>query len=128
MKCTVTHQGVPIGTVELPSSGDYFTVGVVPLGAYAAIQSLVRSASVALADVALGREANTVALQSAAALGRALELRDSSGAFVPVDFIELTEWPRGTPEIAAFIRLRQAHASLPAPLRPGRDGDPATAP
>jgi hypothetical protein len=48
---------------------------------------------------------------------------------VPVDFIELTDWPGGTPEVAAFIRLRDAHAPVQArvPARPQHDSD-ASAP
>ena len=118
MEYAITHQGVPIGTIELPPDGDRFTVAVRPLPAYAAVQALVRSASVALADVGLGRPANAVALRRAADLGRALELREATGALVPVDSIELTEWPGGEPEVAAFVRLRESHAPVPAAVPP----------
>ena len=123
----ITHRGVPIGTVELPCEGDRFTVEVQPLAAYTAIQPFVREASGALADVALGRSANALALNSAAALGRALELRDVTGALVPVDFIELTDWPGGTPAVAAFIRVRETHAPMLArmPEQPRTDSDAA---
>jgi hypothetical protein len=119
----VTHQGVPIGTVELPREGDRFTVAVYPLPAYAAIQSVVRSASGALVDVALGRPANAADLQRGAALGRALELRDVAGALVPADFIELTDWPGRRPEVAAFVRLRETHAPVLADVLPPTRGD-----
>ena len=123
----ITHRGVPIGTVELPREGDHFTVEVQPLAAYADIQPFVREASGALADVALGRSANALALNRAAALGRALELRDATGALVPVDFIELTDWPGGTPAVAAFIRMREARAPVLArmPEQPRADSDAA---
>src|SRR5687768_6387916 len=105
MEYTITHQGVPIGTIELPRDGERFTVAVQPLPAYRALSPLVRVASAALANVALNQPADAVALARATSQGRALELRDGTGALVPVDFIELTEWPGGTPEVAAFIRL-----------------------
>jgi hypothetical protein len=126
MPYTITHQGVPVGSIELPRDGDRFTVAVQPLPAYSAIQPLVRQASAALANVALGRSANAVALQHAAALGRAVELRDSTGALVPVDFIELTDWPGSKPEVAAFIRLRGAHARVQARVSPQPRGDSDT--
>lgn len=120
---TVTHQGVPIGVIELPSDADRVTVAVDPLPAYAAVRPIVLRASSALADVALGRAANAFALQEAAELGRVLELRDASGVLVPVDFIELTEWPGGNIEFAAFVRLRDSHALMPATVRPRPRGD-----
>jgi len=121
----ITHHGVPIGTVELPREGDRFTVGVAPLAGYEAIRPLVRNASSAFADVALGRPADALALSRAAALARALELRDTTGALVPVDFTELTDWPGGTPEVAALVRLREAHAPVSAkvPVTPRGDAD-----
>ena len=120
---TVTHQGVPIGIIELPADADRVTVALDPLPAYAAVQPMVRRASSALADVALGRPTNAIALQEAAGLGRTLELRDASGALVPVDFIELTEWPGGNIEFAAFVRLRDSHAIVPAKVRTTPRGD-----
>lgn len=125
LQYTITHQGVPIGVIELPPHADRITVAVVPLPAYDTLQPIVRRASDALADVALGRAANATALQAAAALGRVLELRDASGALVPVDFIELTEWPGGNVQFAAFVALRDSHAIVPAKVqpRPRRDSD-----
>jgi hypothetical protein len=123
MHSVITHCGVPIATLELPLAGDRLTIAVRPLPAYAAIQLFVRRASAALADVALGRPADAVALQGAADLGRTLEVRNSVGALVAVDFIELTDWPNSSPSLAAFIRLRHAHAPMPAvtPPTPGSD-------
>jgi hypothetical protein len=37
---------------------------------------------------------------------------------VPTDYIELTDWPGGEPAVAAFIRLRDAHAGVPARVPP----------
>ena len=123
LKYTITHQGVPIGVIEIPPHVDRITVAVDPLPAYDALQPIVLRASSALADVALGRAANAIALQAAAALGRVLELRDASGALVPVDFIELTEWPGWNVQFAAFVGLRDSHAIVPAKVRPRPRGD-----
>jgi hypothetical protein len=123
MHSVITHCGVPIATLELPLAGDRLTIPVRPLPAYAAIQPFVRRASAALADVALGRPADAVALQNAANLGRILEVRNSVGALVAVDFIELTDWPDGSPSVAAFVRLRHAHAPVPAVIPPGPGSD-----
>ena len=121
----ITHQGVPIGTAELPLDGDRFTVSVTPLPGYEVIRPLVRRASAALADIALGQPANTVLLGRASELGGSLELCDATGALMPVDFIELTDWPGGAPEVAAFIQLRDAHAPVHAtvPSPPRGDSD-----
>ena len=122
--CVITHHGVPVGLIELPAEGDRFTIAVQPLAGYGAVRELVRSASIALADVVLGRHpVDPRTLQRAADLGAALELRDVAGWLVPVDYIELTEWPGGTPPFAAFIRLRESHTPVPAivPPRPRHD-------
>ncbi|HEY2855114.1 MAG TPA: hypothetical protein VGJ18_19815 [Gemmatimonadaceae bacterium] len=129
MDCVITHPGMPVGVVELPGEGDRFTVAVQPLAGYSALRDLVRSASIALADVALGRDpVDAFALRRAAILGGALELRDRAGTLVPADYVELTEWPGGTPPVGAFIRLRESHASIPAVLPPHRRGDSDTLP
>ena len=99
-----------------------------PLPAYEALRRIVRSASEALADVALANtrgEPESLALHQNAELGRGLELRDATGALVPTDFIELTEWPGGSPEVAATIRFREAHAAIPARVvrPPSRSSD-----
>ena len=120
---TVTTHGVPIGVIALPADADRVTVALDPLPAYSALQPMVRRASSALADVARGRAANAIALHEAATLGRLLELRDAAGALVPVDFIELTEWPGGNIEFAAFVRFRQSPALRPATVRPQPRGD-----
>ena len=84
----------------------------------------------ALADTALSAREPTSTLSPrrenafarAAELGRELELRDGSGALVPADFIELTEWPGAAPEVAALLRLRGSHAPVPAPVTPSPPG------
>ena len=128
MQFTITHHGVPVGTTEFTLEGERIVVGVRPLPGYATIRPLVRAASVALAEVALGgaQPVETTALRRGAELGRALELRDEAGALVPVDYVELTEWPGGSPEVAAMLRLRDAHAAVPAFVRPTPQGGSST--
>jgi hypothetical protein len=126
MRFTITHQGVPIGEVELPAGGEWVAVPVSPLPAYESIRPLVRAASVALSRVALAGAGETAlpqirsqtTLHRAAELGRALELRDAAGALVPTDFIDLTDWPGGEPAVAAIVGLRDSHAARPAVERP----------
>jgi len=123
---TITYQGVPIGRLEFPAAGERVAVAVTPLPAYDAVRSLVREASVALSSVALAGSGEAAgpqlrsqtALRRAAELGRALELRDAAGALVPTDFIDLTDWPGGHPEVAAIVGLRDSHAGVRAVVRP----------
>jgi hypothetical protein len=136
--CTITYRGAPIGTLELPPAGERVAVAVTPLSGYEAIRPLVRQASRALTAVTLGTPgapamrplASETTLGRAAELGRALELRDAAGALVPTDFIDLTDWPGGSPEVAAIIGLRDSHAGDPAPaptpsMRDSNAGPPA---
>ena len=131
MQYTITHRGVPIGIADVLAATESIIVApVVPLPAYATLSATVRAASLALADTTLGLvvptgespERRETALTLGAALGRELELRDAAGALVPADFIELTEWPGGNPEVAAFIGFRDSHAAIPASVRPRRFG------
>ena len=140
MRYTITHRGVPIGITDVqPASEPVVVAPVVRLPAYASLSSTVRAASLALADAALAHSTAVGGTSSgregvfarAAALGRELELRDANGALVPADFIELTEWPGGNPEVAALIRFRDSHAGVPAsvrrqPLGGAGEGEPAT--
>ncbi|HEX7980701.1 MAG TPA: hypothetical protein VF461_19005, partial [Gemmatimonadaceae bacterium] len=73
---TITHRGVPVGTVALPPSGERVAVAVIPLPGYEAIRPMVRQASRALSAVALGAHGGAVLrpLASESALGRAAEL------------------------------------------------------
>ena len=136
MRLTITHQGVPVGEVELPTAGERVAVPVVPLPAYESIRPLVRAASVALSQVALAGSGemalppvrSQTVLHRAAELGRALELRDAAGALVPTDFIDLTDWPGGEPAVAAIVGLRDSHAARPAVERPPPLGGADSAP
>jgi hypothetical protein len=131
---TITHQGVPIGTVELAradtSGAEQIACAVFALPGYAPIQPIVRAASEALrnllpvgppADLGTTLAAER-ALSRAAELGRVLELRDATGLLIPTDFIELSEWRGGNPEVAALIRFRLSHAAVPARLPPHESG------
>ncbi len=122
MPYTITHRGVPVGEVESLPAGELVTLVVKPLPGYESLRTMVRAASAALANVALPSAApavpeNQEALRRGAEIGRELELRDSSGALVPADFVELTEWPGGDPEVAALARFRDSHAAVRAVVR-----------
>jgi hypothetical protein len=138
---TITHTGVPVGTVELTradtSAAEQIACAVMPLPGYSPIQPIVRAASEALRNLLptgppadRGTELHAErALGRGAELGRTLELRDATGLLVPTDFIELSEWRGGNPEIAALIRFRLSHAAVPARLPPREaDGTDAQAP
>lgn len=141
MSFTITHNGVPVGTIELTradtSGAEQIVCGLMPLPGYAPIQPIVRAATEALRNLLpVGPPADhrteiaaERALGQGAELGRALELRDPTGLLMPTDFIELSEWQGGTPEVAALIRFRLSHAAIPARL-PSRDtsGGDAAAP
>lgn len=127
MSHTITYNGVPVGTVELTEQREVMSLAVTPFASYESIRPIVRHASEALADVALARESRDrvadtgLALERGATLGRALELRDATGALVATDFIELTEWSGGSPEVAAIVRFRLADSRVAA-TEPPADG------
>lgn len=130
---------MPVGTVELTradtSDAEQIACAVFPLPGYAPIQPVVRAASEALRNLLpagppadRGTELTAErALGRGAELGRALELRDATGVLVPTDFIELSEWRGGNPEVAALIRFRFSHTGVPArlPTRQTADSDAA---
>ena len=115
---TIELRGTPVAEAEVTLASETLTFPVQPLDGYDSIRPVVRAASCAFAQVALEGQAgggvSTHALAQGAELGRMLELRDTTGALVPTDFIELTEWPGGSPEYAAFVRLRDANAFVAA--------------
>lgn len=125
MRYTITLNGAPIGAADFTPAEEFVTVSVTPLEGFSSISMIVRAASIAFADIALGgRELSSspriaCALRRGAELGRSLELRDVRGTLIPTDFIELTEWPKGSPEIAAMIRFRHSHATIAATVQPG---------
>jgi len=129
---TITHQGVPLGTVELDPAQQRVAAAVATLPAYEAIRPIIQAASAALRAAAVGGgEADTGsrdALQRGAALGKDLELRDSAGELVPTDFIELAEWPGEDPEVRAWIGFRGVPAAQPARRSPPKREGPESAP
>lgn len=126
MRYTIEHQGVPVGIVEVMPGAELTAADVQPLPGYAAIQPLVRTATDALRNLGfIGPVAEPTssargadALAAAGALGGRLELRDERGAMVPVEAIDLTDWPGSENEVVAFITFGDAGATVPAPLRP----------
>lgn len=125
MRFTITHRGVPIGTGELESEGDLGMGDVDPLPGYAAIAPVVRAASTAMDALGLLGRAGAVqspaereaAFGRAAALGRELELRDVTGAYLPADSIELMEFSEAGP-LAVFVYFGRDPAGVLARLRP----------
>jgi len=119
---TITHQGVPIGNVELDPAQTRSAAAVAPLPAYDAIRPIVLAASLALRAAAVSTgDADVVsrsALDRGAALGKDLELRDARGELVPTDFIELAEWPGEDPEVRAWVGIRGVAAGRPAAPAP----------
>jgi len=129
---TITHRGVPIGTVELDSAEDRAAVAVVILSAYEALRPIVRAASDALRAAAVGSGESDVvsrsALQQAVTLGKDLELIDRAGELVATDFIELGEWPGEDPEVRAWIGFRGVAARRAARRSPPKKEGPESAP
>ena len=126
MRYTVSHQGVPVGTVEL-APGETVAGELSATPAYKSIQAVVRAASEVLwaqGFLAAGQPATRI--PDAAALSRAqslpLELRDSHGGFVAADFVNIVERPGlGEPPVA-FVRFRHAPAAEPA-TQPPREAE-----
>lgn len=125
MRYTITHYGVPIGTVELDPSAERAMGPVSLLPAYAAIRPLVQAATDALSGVTAepgdaAAEERAAAFGRAAALGRVLEVRDERGVAVAADYVELHDRPGAKPEVVAAVGFRGAPAHVPAPESPSR--------
>ncbi|HKG95772.1 MAG TPA: hypothetical protein VKA84_27930 [Gemmatimonadaceae bacterium] len=155
MRFTITHAGVPVGTVDLaPGPTDGRAAGLVTrLPAYTALSPLVGAASAALWQLAAAGPlpvpvewgghglpnaggAAGGALGDATALGRALELRDERGELVATDYVELIELRDRSegggvsepgPVVVALVGLRHAPAAILArePPRRSAGGDAA---
>jgi hypothetical protein len=121
VRFTIEYQGVPVGMIDVEPQPRLVAGAVVPLSGYAAVQTLVSSASEVLRRLGFFGHAGAaefladrgIAIQQAAELGRALELRDAYERFIPTDFIELVETPYPEVPLAAFIRFRAAAAAIP---------------
>jgi hypothetical protein len=120
MEFTILHRGVPLGTVELPSS-DLAIGELAPSPAYLAVREEIREASAALwalgflSESPLARTADPSSLARAQALP--LELRDPAGTLVTVDFINIVERPDAADAPVVFTRFRHAAAIAPAAVR-----------
>jgi len=129
---TITHRGVPIGTVELEAAEERAAAAVVTLPAYEAIRPIVLAAAHALRAATIGasegNEVSRSALQQGVALGRDLELIDRNGELVPTDFIELGEWPGEDPRVRAWIGFRGVAAHRVARRSPPKKRGPESAP
>jgi hypothetical protein len=128
MKYTVVHQGVPIGTADLPEQRRWAGGLLEPLPAFEALRPLLAAAANGVAAarllaLPLGEEPDVSelpsamgdALRSAATL--AFELRDAGGLRVPAEVVRLADAgdERGVIVRAYFYR---ADAATPAVSRP----------
>jgi hypothetical protein len=128
MRLTVTHEGVPIGVVDLDVD-DHQGIGTLePAPAYEAIAPTLWLAA------ALGARARTElltlepdappsepALEKAAAL--TFELWDERGVYVPTTVVRLVEL-KTRPGVTAFVEFGRTMSTVPAqpPLRHGGAG------
>ncbi|HEX5409326.1 MAG TPA: hypothetical protein VFW89_06110 [Gemmatimonadaceae bacterium] len=131
---TVTHQGVPVGTVDL-AIGTHQGVGtldtlpgyqaVAPtLGAAARLGRVARSALLVMPSDGSTPFPELAEVQRAAAL--TFELWDERGTYVPATMIRMVRL-RTRPGITVFVDFGEAGAEVYArtPKRPGQDCDEA---
>ena len=106
MRYSITHAGVPIGTVDLVVDGGRGDGVVSVLPAYDAIKSLVERATKVLADVRDqsrgARDARRAHFRESAALTRHLELHDENGVLVAADYVVLHDEPGAEPQLHAI--------------------------
>ena len=130
MRFTITHNGVPVGTVEFNPAEESVGIPVRPLSGYAGVREIVRAMTNTLLSISSGKgnlPVAAAALKRGTELKQQLELQDEMGVLVPVDFIVLTEWPGLMPTVVATLQLRDAHATVPAPVpRPPIEGESTT--
>ena len=119
MRCWVYHQGVPLGSADLPS-GELAVAHFEPSEAYLSVRGLIREASAALWNVTSGypegfqAHVSTEALTAAAQLP--LELRDDEGRLIAADFVNLVERPHTEEGPVVFARFRHSHAGVASKL------------
>ena len=132
MRLTVTHQGVPVGVVDLEVD-DHQGIGTLePEPAYETIAPLLWLAA------ALGPHARTElltlgpevapsqpALQPAASL--TFELWDERGVYVPATVVRLVEL-KTRPGVTVFVEFGHTMSRVPAEEPPRRGGAPDTHP
>ena len=129
MRYTVTHRGVPVGTVDLEIGTTQALGSLEPAPAYEAIRPIIQDAS------RLGAEARTElfvlpadaeprsrGLNPAASLVFGLE--DEHGAQVAVDVVRLVEL-QVRPGVTVFVEFKHAASDVLAPRRPAPRTDGA---
>ena len=116
MQCSVWHQGVPLGLVQLDPAG--LAVGELrPYRSYESIRGIILPASYSLWAAGFFRDGLPAPLEiPPETIRRAaelqLELRTEDGREIATDFVNIIERPSGLPVV--FARFRLAHASEPA--------------
>ena len=112
MRYSITHHGVPIGTVDLKVDGGRADGVVSILPAYAAIRALVQRATKAVADVRnhsrTARANRREQFREAAELTRELELVDDTGHRVDTDYIVLHDESDDDPPVLTAIGVRDS--------------------
>lgn len=121
MRLTITHDGVPIGTVDLAmqrlpgaSPGGAVMGDLTPGSGYAVVREVIRRASAetwrfgfpgapAFADCFVSPWPDRTALAHARALS--LQMCDEAGAVVPTDYVSIVEDPDPEVSPTVFVRL-----------------------
>jgi len=115
MRFSITHHGVPIGTVDLTVDGGRAEGEVTVLPAYAAIRAVVQRATQAVADVRNHSRSARIdrreRFREAAELTRELALRDEDGHPVASDYIVLNDASDSEPPVLTAIGV---HATASA--------------
>ena len=133
---SITHEGVPIGRIDLDPSQRRTEAVVALLPAYDAIRPIVQATTRALlrASAAYVAEPHAAPLNPenhVTDLGKRLELLDTMGQLVPTDFIELRDWSVEVSQVHALVGFRTVPAGRPAntvaPRREGPDSAPPAA-
>jgi hypothetical protein len=122
---TISHRGVPLGTVNIGNAVGVVTVEFRPLPAFDGWRPLANEVGNALRAAGFfGRgldgsrmppDRRSGALDEGASWGRELELWTVEGEFVPTSFIEIAEVPDESPTLhVAWIGFQTVAASVHA--------------
>lgn len=122
MRYRVTHEGVPVGLVDLEVD-DHQGVGTLdPSAAYEALAPTLRAAAALgararteLMTLPLDAEPSQPEMQQAAAL--AFELWDERGAYVPATVVRMVELATRS-GVTVFVEFGHATLVVPAPRLP----------
>lgn len=126
VRYTITHRGVPIGTVDAHRQKEFAAGPVTPLPGYELLRPHITAASRAMKDQGEPGAASDpaihdrhkVALQREQELGYELQLQDERGEPVAVDSIWLNDLGEGS-KLSAIIIFQGASSAIAAMLRPG---------